>query len=141
MRNGWTLLELTVVLAVVGLVTLLATPRIGGWLDGIAVRRSVNEAATFYAAARYSAIARGTRVRVEFRGDSLTAVFEGVRDSVFLRRPGPASQGVTLQATRRVSRIHPNGLGSGGANTTLRFRRGTYEKRLILSRLGRLRRS
>src|SRR6185503_7850524 len=102
----------------------LAAPRASRWMDGLAVRRSRNEAAVFYGAARFGAILRGSRVRVEFRPESLAACYEGVTDSIFLRQDGPVKNGVLLNSSRAVIRILPNGLGSGGSNTMLVFRRG-----------------
>jgi len=140
MRNGWTLVETVITLFVIALMTTLAVPRLGDWLDRTAVRRAASEAAAFYAAARYRAVMRGTRVRVEFGAHRMTALFERDRDSVFLDRPGPAAEGVQLSLSRAVVRIYPNGIGAGGANTSLVFRRGRYEERITLSRLGRLKR-
>jgi hypothetical protein len=107
-------------------------------LDGLAVRRAVDETMVFYGAARLGALVRGSRVRIEFTPDSMIAVYETSSDSVFLRRAGPAQNGVDLSSSRTVIRIHPNGIGSGGSNTKLVFRRGEYAESLTTSRLGRL---
>ncbi len=82
---------------------------------------------------------RSSRVRVEFDADSLRAVLEDGSDSVVLARAGPSRHRVTLAATRPVVRIHPNGLGWGGANTRIVLRRGAAAESLTTSRLGRLR--
>jgi prepilin-type N-terminal cleavage/methylation domain-containing protein len=140
MRRGVTLAELVVVLAIVGTLSALAFPRAARWLDWIAVDRATGELASFYQTARYAAIYRDERVRVELGEDSLRAVFEGVTDSVFLRRPGPVRHGVRLTVSRAVIRIQPNGMGFGGANTKLVLRRGAVAESLTTSRLGRLKR-
>ena len=140
MRRGVTLAELAVVLAIVGTLCALALPRVTRWLDWIAVDRATTEVASFYATARFAAIYRDQRVRLEFRADSLRAVFEGVTDSVFLRRPGPARRAVRLTASRAIVRIGPTGLGFGAANTKLVLRRGAVAESLTTSRLGRLKR-
>jgi Tfp pilus assembly protein FimT len=129
-----------VVLAVTALITGLSLPRLAGWQDHLAVRRASSETAAFYAAARFAAVLQATRVRVELGPGRLAAAFEGWRDSVFLERPGPAAEGVSFSASRPVLRIYPTGMGAGGSNTTLVFRRGRHESRITISRLGRLRR-
>ena len=132
--------ELIVVLALVGAMSALAFPRAAQWLDWIAVDRATSEVASFNQTARYAAIYRSQRVRLEVREDSLRAVFEGVTDSLFLRWPGPARHGVRLTASRSVIRIQPNGLGLGAANTKLVLRRGAVAESLTTSRAGRLKR-
>ena len=140
MRRGVTLVELVAVLVIVGVMSALAFPRAARWLDWIAVDRATGEVASFYQTARYAAIYRDERVRLELREDSLRAVFEGVTDSVFLRWPGPVRHGVRLTASREVIRIQPNGLGYGAANTKLVLRRGAVAESLTTTRLGRLKR-
>jgi hypothetical protein len=88
--------------------------------------------AAFYELARLEAIYRAARVRLEFGAESLRAI-------LVLARTGPSRHGVGLSASRYVIRIHPNGLGFGGANTTLVLRRGSVRESLTTSRLGRLR--
>lgn len=133
-------MELVMATVVMGLVLLVAMPIARAWRDQSAVRLATSETMAFYHAARHAALVRGTRVRVRFAQDSLVAVFEGVRDSAFLNRPGPGVHGVTLTASRWEFRIHPNGLGRAGANTALVLRRGEAAESLTTSRLGRLRR-
>jgi prepilin-type N-terminal cleavage/methylation domain-containing protein len=140
MRRGVTLIELLVALVIVGAVSAIALPRAARWLDWIAVDRATWEIASFYQTARFAAIARDQRVRLELRADTLRAVFEGVADSVFLRWPGPGRHAVRFTASRAVIRIQPNGLGFGAANTKLVLRRGAVAESLTTSRLGRLKR-
>ncbi len=140
MRNGVTLPELATVLAIVGVLTATAVPRLAGWMDRIAVSRATGEITTFYQTARYAAIYRSQRIRLELGADSLRAVFEGPTDSLFLKWPGPARHGVRLRVTRATVRIQSNGLGLGAANTKLVLRRGAAVESLTTSRLGRLKR-
>ena len=140
MRRGVTLVELIVVLGLLGVLSAMAFPRVAGWLDWIAVDRATGEVASFYQTARYAAIYRDERVRLELGEDSLRAVFEGVTDSVFLRWRGPARYAVHFTASRATIRIGPTGLGFGAANTKLVLRRGAVAESLTTSRLGRLKR-
>ncbi len=140
MRHGVTLLELVTVLAVVGLLLLLAVPRIAGWADRLATQRAAAELVSFYTRARFSAIFRGSRVRLEFDADSLRAVSEGVRDSTLFVVLGPGRLGVNFTASRPIIRIGPHGFGWGAANTKLVVWRGAAAESLTTSRLGRLKR-
>ena len=140
MRRGFTLIEIAIVLVVIGVMAGLATPRIAGYMDRLAVRRAEDETAAFYNRVRIAAVYRAVRVRVGFSGDSLIAVAEGSVDSIVWRLPGPTQYGVALTASRPEIRLYPNGLGLGAANTKLVFRRGAAADSLTISRLGRLRR-
>jgi prepilin-type N-terminal cleavage/methylation domain-containing protein len=141
MRNrGVSLLELLFVLVVIAILLGLVAPRFARVRDTMATDRAARELALFYAQARYGAILRGTRVRIEFGVDSLRAVYESVQDSVFILRPGPGRLGVSLTTSRSVIRIYPNGFGLGAANTKLIVQRGTAAESLTTSRLGRMKR-
>jgi Tfp pilus assembly protein FimT len=136
--DGFSLLDLLIAIAVVSVLTAITVPRFAGVRDRLAAERAARDLVTFYRQARYAAIYRGTMVRMEFGAGALRAVYEGVTDSVFLERPGPAHRGVTLQASRSVIRIYPNGFGHGAANTKLVVRRGMAAESVTTSRLGRV---
>ena len=138
--RGSTLLELLIAVAIIGTLLVIAAPRFSAWGDRLAAERAARDLALFYHQARTAALFRGSRVRLEFDQRTLRAVFEGVTDSTFLERPGPARHGVTLSASRTVIRIYSNGLGLGAANTKLVVRRGQAAESLTTSRLGRLKR-
>jgi prepilin-type N-terminal cleavage/methylation domain-containing protein len=140
MPRGVTLVEVLVVVALVGVLSVLGVPRVFRVQDRIEVARATSEVASFYHAARYGAIMRARMVRIEFGAETLRAVYEGVTDSTFLLRPGPRRHGVSLAASRPVIRVSPNGIGYGAANTTLVLRRGDAADTLTTSRLGRLKR-
>ena len=138
--GGFSLVELVIVLTLVGLLSVVALPRLAGYFDRMAVRSAVNEAWSFYQTARFASLVRSSAVRVQFGPEQMVAAYELDRDSVFLVRPGPALDGVELVGSRLVTRLHANGLGAGAANLTLTFRRGSYEEKVTLSRLGRMKR-
>lgn len=140
MRRGVTLLELASALALAGVLTLIALPHLARARDRLAVHRAASETAAFYWRARSTAIIRATPVRLEFHGDTLAAVRDGPFPVPLFAQAGPARHGVTLDATRRVIRLGPTGLGWGAANTRLILTRGVAAETLTTSRLGRLKR-
>ena len=121
-----------------GALTAIVAPRFSQVRDRLATERAARDLVTFYRQARYAAIYRGTRVRMEFLPDTLRAVYERATDSIFLTRPGPSRHGVTLTASRPVIRIYPNGFGYGAANTKLIVRRGMAAESVTTSRMGRI---
>lgn len=137
-RAGYTLIELAVVVAILGIVTLAGIRRLQSYLDGIAVRNAVREVGTLVARARDDAMAR--RAVVSLRIDTATS-------SVSLRSRGEPVQvnpvgrtyGVALSTTRDSIAFDVRGLGYGAANLTLVARRGSAADTLVVSRLGRAR--
>src|SRR5213592_2545067 len=68
MRRGYSLAELAVVLAVLGVVTAVTLPRLWGWLDWVAVDRAAVEFSTALAVARSAAVFDGLPLAVAHRG-------------------------------------------------------------------------
>lgn len=136
--RGFSLLELLIAIAAMAALTAITVPRFAAVRDRLATERAARDLVTFYRQARYAAIVRGSVVRMEFAPDTLRAMFEGVTDSVFLLRAGPARHGVTLTASRSLIRVYPNGFGYGAANTKLVVRRGMAAESVTTSRLGRV---
>lgn len=63
-RRGFTLMEVVVVLAVLGIAAALAVPRLVGWVAVLRTRAGANVVAADLAYARGLAVRRGVRVRV-----------------------------------------------------------------------------
>lgn len=137
-RRGFSLLELTVVVTIAGIVLALAVPRLAHMRDAASVRSAMGELAELFSAARQEAVARRAPVTVGIdaaRGDvELRA--GGVR---LLRRSLAASYGVSVGANRDSTVYDPRGIGFGLANVTIIVRRGAVVDTLRMSRLGRVR--
>jgi Tfp pilus assembly protein FimT len=132
--------ETVIVLALMGVLALVAVPRVRDWQDRLAVDRATAEVMAFYSRARIAGVMRAAAVEVVFRGDTLVARLRWGRDSLTLGMPGPTRRRVTLAASRSRIRLQANGVGWGAANTKLVLRRGAAAESLTTSRLGRLKR-
>src|SRR5437773_11774612 len=71
MRRGFSLAELAVVLAILGVVTAVTLPRLWGWLDWVAVDRAAVEFSTALAVARSAAVFDGSPSRLLIAAESL----------------------------------------------------------------------
>jgi prepilin-type N-terminal cleavage/methylation domain-containing protein len=137
-RHGLTLVELMLVVTIIGLVTLIAIRQTQLYLDRVAARNAVAEAASVVERARDEAAAH--RTVVSLRIDTMSA-------TLLLRAPGAAptryplgqAHGVVLSTTRDSIAFDVRGLGYGAANLTLVARRGAAADTLVVSRLGRTR--
>lgn len=137
-RCGHTLVELALVVAIVGLVTIAGVRGIGHHLDRIAVRHAVADAASALARARDEALARHVVVSARIDTGAATLVLRARGERVALYPLGQA-HGVALSTTRDSIAFDARGIGYGAANLTLVARRGAAADTLVVSRLGRTR--
>lgn len=138
-RQGYTLAELAVVVAIIGLVTIAGVRGLTHHLDRIAVRNAVDEAAGALARARDEALAHHALVSV--RIDTTDAAVVLRTGALRLARYAIGHEhGVTLATTRDSISFDVRGIGFGAANFTLVARRGAAADTLVVSRLGRVRR-
>jgi prepilin-type N-terminal cleavage/methylation domain-containing protein len=138
-RAGHTLVELSLVLTIVGLVSMIAVHEATLYLDRVAARSAVAEAAALVARARDDALAQ--RAVVSLRVDTVagTVGLSARGEPLTLRALGHA-HGVRLSTTRDSIAFDVRGIGYGAANLTLVARRGSAAETLVVSRLGRVRR-
>jgi prepilin-type N-terminal cleavage/methylation domain-containing protein len=137
-RRAFTLLELTVGLALAALLFAVAAPHLAAMRAGAAVRAAVADAGSTFALARESAIvARAlTAVVIDTVHGTVTVRRAGV---LVIRRTIGTAYGVHLGANRDSVVYDSRGLGFGVSNLTLIIRRGAVVDTLSMSRLGRLR--
>ena len=139
---GFTFLELLVLLAVLG-VLLPPLSALGIEVrDRAAVRQALEDASALLTRGRWLAVTSGGS-SVEFRADPPSGwALDRVGDTVLIRRFG--EQGVELELSRgrpgAVIRFGPLGLGMVSSQT-LTFSRGDQRQALVVSGLGRVRRS
>ncbi len=136
--NGFTLLELLVVIVVAGIVLALGLPRFTVARDAHAVRAAIDVLSGGFSLARETALARRTPVAVVF--DTAAGVVRIRSAGGPIRRSDLfASFGVAVAANRDSAVYDPRGLGYGLSNLTVVVRRGNFVDTLTVSRLGRVR--
>jgi prepilin-type N-terminal cleavage/methylation domain-containing protein len=138
MRHAFTLIELTVTLCIVSILSAIAVPRAGRFLDGIHVRGAVIEVESLFSAARHLAIARASQVTVEIDTVSRTIYVSADGDTLRKRAIG-AEHDVRLASTRARMTYSATGMGYGAANLSVVVRRNSVADTVFVSRLGRLR--
>lgn len=137
-RRAVTLLELTVVVAIAGLLMAISIPRFTALRDSWSVRAAMTDLGAAFSLARASALARRTPVAVVFDTAGGTVVLRA--GGTLVRRTGLTTiYGVSLGANRDSAVYDPRGLGYGLSNLTVTVRRGTFVDTLTMSRLGRVR--
>lgn len=125
-------------IAIIGLTSTIALLEVRRYLDRLAVRNAVGEAAMVVARARTEALAQ--RAIVSLRIDTATATLAlRARGETLVRHALGHAHGVSISSTRDSIAFDVRGLGYGAANLTLVARRGSAADTLVVSRLGRVR--
>ncbi|MDB4898333.1 MAG: hypothetical protein JWN53_141 [Gemmatimonadetes bacterium] len=135
---AFTLAEILLVVTIVGLMSLLVVGRVTRYLDRIATRTAVAEAALLVARARDEAIAQHAVVSLRVDTATGTISLQARGERLALHTLGH-ELGVTLATTRDSIAFDVRGLGYGPANMTLVARRGAAADTMVVSRLGRTR--
>ena len=140
MRNriAFTLVEMTVAVALIAALTAISIPRASGFVDSIEVRGAVTEIESMFSLARHSAIARGSQVTLTIDAAARTLSVAAGAQLIRTREVGLA-HGVLLSTNRTSITYSPIGVGYGAANFSLIVSRGRVVDTVVVSRLGRVR--
>ena len=138
MRRGFSIVELMLVVAVAGLLFGIALPQLFGALDRIEVSAAANHLAAAHLRARMMAIAR-SQVLVLSVDPARLAIYPRGQSTVLWSEDGPAASSVILAGPARQFTFSPEGLTLGLSNATLRLTRGSANRTVVVSRLGRVR--
>ncbi len=138
MPRGYSLLELMLVLAVVGLLLGIAVPRFSRAMDYIEIEAATAEIIAAHQRARMMALARGQVLTLEIDSSQLRIAHRGGGRSLWVQR-GPAGSGVSLSGPTRSFTFSPTGITLGLSNASLVLARGASVRTVVFSRLGRVR--
>lgn len=138
MRHAFTIVELTVTICILGVISAIAMPSVGKLLDRVHVRGAVLETESLFSGARHIAIARSAQTTVDI--DTVNqAIYVSVGVDTLRKREIGKDHGVRLSATRVRMSYSATGMGYGAANLSVYVRRSSFVDTVFVSRLGRLR--
>ena len=137
-RTAFTLIELTITLCIVSILSAIAVPGAGKLLDSIHVNGAVVEIASMFGTARHLAIARGRRTSLEIDTAQRTIRIRSGGSTLREREIGRVHD-VKLSTTRPRMEYSPTGMGYGAANLSVVVRRNGSVDTIFVSRLGRVR--
>lgn len=138
MRHAFTIIELTVTICVLSILSAIAIPLAGDLLDRVRVRSASTEIGALFSAARHIAIARGAQSTVEIDTVGRVVAVSIGGDTVRKREIGIAHD-VLMSATRTRMSYSATGVGYGAANLSVVVRRNRAADTVFVSRLGRVR--
>lgn len=138
LRFGFTVVELTITLSIVAVLSAIAMPWAGHLLDRTHVRGAVLEIESGFAAARHIAIARSALATVDIDTTAGVMRVSVGADTLRTIRVG-TDHDVKLSATRVQMSYSATGMGYGAANLSVVARRSAAVDTVFVSRLGRLR--
>jgi prepilin-type N-terminal cleavage/methylation domain-containing protein len=137
-RRAFTIIELTVTVCILGILSAIAIPWAGKILDRVKVYGAAVEIESVFSAARHIAIARAAQATVEIDTVGRSMNVSIGSDTVRKREIG-AEHGVALSASRPRMSYSATGMGYGAANLSVVVRRNSAVDTVFVSRLGRVR--
>ena len=140
MRRGVTLIELTCIIVILGILSAIVLPVAAGPLNVIAVDNAAHQLVRAHMRGRMAALRTNQVALVQLTAESLVVNLLKGHDTVpEWKREGPAADGITLTGPTRLLRFTPYGISFGVSNGTWVVSRGGVTKRVVISRYGRVR--
>ena len=140
MRRGFALVELALMIGLAGIIATIALPPLLGVRDRLAVDDVIYRLSALHGRARLLAMVEGRTVRLEIRPDTmLLQVVTGTDTTTRWSGPGTASLAALVSGPSRPLLFGSTGVTYGVSNATWVVSRGAVERRLIVSRWGRIR--
>ena len=138
MRHAFTIIELTVTVCILSILSAIAIPWAGQVLDRVKVRSAAVEIESLFSAARHIAIARAAQATVEI-DPAAQSISVSVGGDTVRKRDIGAAHDVRLSSTRARMSYAATGMGYGAANLSVVVRRNASVDTVFVSRLGRVR--
>ena len=144
-QRGFTLVELMIVIAIIGIISIEAAPLFMTFLRASETRGASRELAALLHQGRELAIARNTDYRVEVEPDNNRLRFVRTSDNVVWTGPGTDAQGYRRLVNRaRLTNMTANPtfnrLGTAGGGTiTVQNAQGTSSLNVVVASSGRVR--
>ena len=138
MRRAFTLIELMLVLAVVGILLGIGLPALNRMLDSIEVGAAIAHIVAAHQRARLMSITRGQVLRLSIGADQI-AIYARSGITPLWSEAGPEHAHVTLSGPARQFTFSPEGFTLGLSNASLQLTRGASTRSVVISRLGRIR--
>jgi prepilin-type N-terminal cleavage/methylation domain-containing protein len=137
-RNGFTLVELIIVIVIMGIMFMIAMPKMHDWSISADARGARTSAVAILARARAAAVQRNVVVNAQFDGTNGAVVVAGTTDTINRVALG-AEYGVTMSPSSWSVGYDPRGLGmNGSTTTTVTFTRAGKTATLTVQPYGRV---
>jgi len=140
MTRGFTLIELALVLLIAGLMAIFAAGPLLGLRDRLAVDQAARDIVALHARARLLAMVESRPIRLDIGSDSsLMRVIADGDTITRWRGAGLSAEPASVSGPVRSLWFSPAGVTYGVSNVTWIVTRGSAEKRVVVSRWGRIR--
>lgn len=136
-RNGFTLIEMVVVIVVMGLILMIAMPKLTNWSNGAAARGARTAATSMLAKARASAIQNSQPTRAAFNGTNGAVVVVATSDTLEKVQFG-TEYGVSMSPSSWSVTYDPRGIGAYQSAVTVTFTKSGKSSSLTVSGYGRV---
>lgn len=140
-RRAFSLPELVVVTALVALSTVVGVPALLHVVDRRLVDSAAQQLVLAHREARLTAITTRQTALLLMGADSLQLRLTrgGPDTTIAWSRPGPRQYGVQVTGNPRTARFIPTGYTIGVSNASYTFTRGAATRKVVISRMGRVR--
>ncbi|MEP6688076.1 MAG: prepilin-type N-terminal cleavage/methylation domain-containing protein [Gemmatimonadales bacterium] len=144
-KNGFTLVEMMIVVALIGAILLIGWPKVASGLAKTNLRSSRTTVANMFAKARAFAVQSNRRTSINFNGNNVvitasprTLAGAGTQDSIGGVEKLSEAYGVALTAPVASVAYDPRGFGSLGAVQTFVITKSSKRDSVMIDVLGRV---
>jgi prepilin-type N-terminal cleavage/methylation domain-containing protein len=138
MQRAFTLPELVLVLAVLGIILGISLPQLSAAADRIEVQSAAQHLIAAHQRARILAMAKGQVLTLSV-DSAMLSISSPAGAPLLWSEPGPVRSGVSLDGPTRRFTFAPEGYNLGLSNASFHLIRGSATRTVVFSRLGRVR--